>query len=177
MIRSASCGWSACFLTMLLLASSAQAGTAAADDLVLRTGFEFHACGNSLVEDVETCDDSNTTDFDGCSSACKIEQGFACAGSPSVCMADCGDGVKLFDEECDDGNIATGDGCSTCHIDFGFMCAGSPSVCTSTCGDGLPASNEGCDDGNADLFDGCSACQVDPGYMCVGAPSICTPNM
>ena len=33
----------------------------------------------------ETCDDGNTADGDGCSSACLIENAYFCEGSPSIC--------------------------------------------------------------------------------------------
>ena len=33
----------------------------------------------------EECDDGNTKDLDGCSSKCKIEEGFECSGDPVVC--------------------------------------------------------------------------------------------
>eukprot|EP01017_Pseudomicrothorax_dubius_P027204 TRINITY_DN3103_c0_g1_i3.p1 TRINITY_DN3103_c0_g1~~TRINITY_DN3103_c0_g1_i3.p1 ORF type:complete len:509 (+),score=-25.05 TRINITY_DN3103_c0_g1_i3:119-1645(+) len=42
----------------------------------------------------------------------------------------CGDGYLTDDEECDDGNIANGDGCSsTCQIQSGYGCQYSPSQC------------------------------------------------
>lgn len=67
--------------------------------------------------------------------------------------------MKAANEQCDDGNLISGDGCSsTCTIEFGFSCIDiNPSVCKSTCGDGLKASNEACDDGNQLSGDGCSS--------------------
>ena len=42
----------------------------------------------------------------------------------------CGDGQIRGTEECDDGNLANGDGCSAmCLIESGFVCSGEPSVC------------------------------------------------
>ena len=44
--------------------------------------------------------------------------------------APCGDGTVSSDEDCDDGNIAGGDGCSvTCTLEEGFECSGEPTVC------------------------------------------------
>ena len=65
-------------------------------------------------------------------------------------------------EQCDDGNTADGDGCSsTCQL--------------SSCGDGVVDSGEGCDDGGTVDGDGCSStCQVDTGWTCAGTPSACT---
>jgi cysteine-rich repeat protein len=62
-------------------------------------------------------------------------------GVPEVC----GDGAEEPPEECDDGNTASGDGCSAACI-------------TETCGDGVVnAVVETCDDGNTAAGDGCSA--------------------
>jgi cysteine-rich repeat protein len=43
-------------------------------------------CGNGVVEGAEECDDGDTVDGDGCSSACKIERGWSCSGNPSKCQ-------------------------------------------------------------------------------------------
>jgi cysteine-rich repeat protein len=60
----------------------------------------------------------------------------------------CGDWRLTPPEECDDGNLDDGDGCSgTCKLE---------------CGNGVITPNEECDDGNTDPGDGCSAaCQLD----------------
>ncbi|WP_163861589.1 fibro-slime domain-containing protein [Myxococcus eversor] len=84
-------------------------------------------------------------------------------GSSSIC----GDAFLEDDEECDDGNHDTGDGCSP-------LCTKEPQctngVCASICGDGvmLPGSTaEACDDGNTVANDGCSpTCQLEPGFTC-----------
>ena len=61
-----------------------------------------------------------------------------------VAIALCGDGAVTGDEECDDGNTASDDGCSsTCRHEF--------------CGDGEPGPYEQCDDGNTVDGDGCNA--------------------
>lgn len=44
-------------------------------------------CGNGVLTGGETCDDSNATSGDGCSSTCGIEAGFVCTGQPSSCHA------------------------------------------------------------------------------------------
>jgi cysteine-rich repeat protein len=43
-------------------------------------------CGDGVVTPDENCDDGNTISGDGCSANCTIEAGFACNGSPSVCI-------------------------------------------------------------------------------------------
>ena len=82
------------------------------------------------------------------------------------CLADvvgdigCGNGVTEGDEQCDDGNLVDGDGCS--------------SSCQYVCGDGVVVAGEQCDDGNLVPTDGCSAdCHVEIGWMCAGSPSTC----
>lgn len=113
---------------------------------------------------------------EGCSTGddC-IEQ--VCDGGACAAPA-CGDGVTNGLESCDDGNAASGDGCSSfCILEIGYACAGTPSMCTSACGDGVVAADEGCDDGSLVNGDGCSAtCQVEPTYSCAGSPSACSPG-
>ncbi len=61
----------------------------------------------------------------------------------------CGDGILDPDEECDDGNNISCDGCSAiCEHEMGFVC-GDGGLNTD-CG-------EECDDGNNEDGDGCSA--------------------
>ncbi len=45
-----------------------------------------NVCGDGIVLATEKCDDGNTNAGDGCSPSCKVEPGFRCAGSPSVCI-------------------------------------------------------------------------------------------
>jgi cysteine-rich repeat protein len=77
----------------------------------------------------------------------------------------CGDGVIDTDlgEECDDGNVADGDGCdSVCAVEPGYVCTGEPSVCVWACddndgdfyGDGDGCLGPDCDDNNIDVNPG-----------------------
>ncbi|MBS3082272.1 DUF4215 domain-containing protein [Candidatus Pacearchaeota archaeon] len=104
-------------------------------------------CGNSLIESQEQCDDSNTNTGDGCDDFCQRESGYECIGEPSVCTYTaccefseilvyqdclnaggqwycavppiCGNEIVEQGEECDDGNLINGDGCSNqCIINF-----------------------------------------------------------
>ncbi len=43
------------------------------------------ACGNGIIESMETCDDGNSINLEGCSSNCLIESGWLCSGQPSSC--------------------------------------------------------------------------------------------
>lgn len=128
----------------------------------------YAKCGDGVVVFPEQCDDGNVAAEDGCNDNCKIEVGFKCDGSPSVCgTAECGNGGDPEGAEtCDDGNGLPFDGCSE-------LCQGEPLCseegCTSVCGDGIRLVNEGeeCDDGNALDGDGCSStCKKEPGYEC-----------
>ena len=52
----------------------------------------------------------------------------------------CGDGIiqKLSGEQCDDGNLRSGDGCSIeCKHEDVFKCKGQPSLCYKYEGDGV----------------------------------------
>jgi cysteine-rich repeat protein len=68
--------------------------------------------------------------------------------------------VMMYEEECDDGNLINGDGCSlNCKVERGYYCVYSkPDICRRRCGNGvLEADNdEMCDDGNDKNGDGCS---------------------
>jgi fibro-slime domain-containing protein len=90
----------------------------------------------------------------------------------------CGDGVIEAGELCDDGNAASGDGCSsTCQIEPGYTCMtpGQPCVPLVLCGNGTIDGTEGCDDGNTVSGDGCSStCQIEPGWQCPVPGSSCT---
>ncbi|MFO1519290.1 MAG: hypothetical protein U1F57_06485 [bacterium] len=69
-------------------------------------------------------------------------------------------------EQCDDGNMANGDGCdSTCHTEPGWTCnSASPTVCTRTCGNGVIDSGKELATTAIASGDGCSSiCQVGSG--------------
>lgn len=78
-------------------------------------------------------------------------------------------------EECDDGNVNDGDGCSsTCRVENGMACSGgslsSVDQCGEVCGDGKKMPREACDDGNREDGDGCmkDCSAVEAGYTCTG---------
>lgn len=78
-------------------------------------------------------------------------------------MPVCGDGTVELAEECDDGNLATGDGCDA-------LCQREP-----VCGDGFVDAPETCDDGNLVEGDGCDAlCQQEPLEIRDCDPAWCT---
>lgn len=55
----------------------------------------------------------------------------------------CGDGAIAMGEACDDGDMQSGDGCSSmCQIESGYACMGMPSVCTDI--DECAMNNGGC---------------------------------
>lgn len=81
-------------------------------------------------------------------------------------------------EQCDDGNATSGDGCTnTCQIQSGYLCSGTPSSCyvIPVCGNGgMLESGEQCDDGNTANGDGCDdGCSIESGFGCSGTPSQC----
>ena len=89
-----------------------------------------------------------------------VEPGWTCpnvggSGGPCTKAAanTCGDGIVAGNEQCDDGNTNSDDGCSsTCTVEPGYTCPMPGKACTKIafCGDGNVdlALGEECDDGN-----------------------------
>ena len=106
---------------------------------------------------------------DGCTSACKIEKGYSCAGGSSStkdsCTDTCGDGLVVLRSSpsyCDDGNKVNGDGCSqNCLTEHTWTCLGGSNStrdhCTEVCGDGIKLGGNQCEDDNQLNGDGCSS--------------------
>ena len=164
-------------------ANRADGDGCAADCHHIETGFScrntgvpcirVYTCADGIVDPNEGCDDGNATVGDGCDARCRMENGFKCAGSPSLCSPTvCGDGNPEGAESCDDGNSVPFDGCSaTCQAEP--ICE-TGQACSSRCGDGITFNNEGCDDGNLRDGDGCSsACQVEVGFVCSQPEEAC----
>lgn len=137
-------------------------------------------CGDGIIQGdlEEACDDGNQSDNDGCSATCQkefcgddiiqpslgeeceasiplpLDSTYQCVNCEIVDTSVCGDGVQDPGEDCDDGNLVSGDGCSeTCHEEGcgdGFLDSDGP--------DGSSSANddEECDDGNLVPGDGCS---------------------
>ena len=102
-------------------------------------------------------------------SFCRQEAGWTCVGQPSVCILDCGDGNLDAQEECDDGDTTSGDGCSpTCHGEAGYACAGAAErlraarAATASSMPARPATTA-----TRSSRDGCSAsCRNESGWLC-----------
>ncbi len=148
-------------------------------------GLVATACGNSTVDDGESCDDGNATPGDGCSGVCRIESGYICPSPGSPCQTDyvCGDGKFGANEACDDGNNTSGDGCTAeCQVENGFSCPDFGLPCTPTddqpvCGNSRVDFGESCDDGNVGPGDGCSElCAKEQGWDCPQPGQPCVEN-
>ncbi len=66
-----------------------------------------------------------------------------CQGEPSCtdngCTSSCGDGLIIGEEQCDDGNGISGDGCSeTCQQEPGYVCEQAPPCEGDACTMQLP---------------------------------------
>ncbi|MBN2723817.1 MAG: DUF4215 domain-containing protein [Deltaproteobacteria bacterium] len=150
-----------------------------------------NGCGDGNLDEVtEECDDGNAIAGDGCDYNCKVEfvcgnnqcsseEGETCDNCPGDCCSDCGNGILDVDEECDDGNNVSGDGCSRgCKDEDGV----------AVCGNGLWEEGEECEDGNLIDHDGCSSecvkeyecgdgeCFADEGESCQNCPYDCCPS-
>lgn len=116
-----------------------------------------------------TCDNSSST-CTSCNRTTYYDSDFGCQALV------CGDGIAVEGENCDDGNLADGDGCSSrCELENGFYCPTAGEACYSICGDGIRSATEQCDDRNNNNGDGCSwNCTVEAGFYCT-SPTL-NPN-
>ncbi|MGB8330249.1 MAG: PQQ-dependent sugar dehydrogenase, partial [Polyangiales bacterium] len=122
-------------------------------------------CGDGNLDAGEACDDGNFINGDGCTTGCVIEfcgdgvvnnNGAEACDPPGTALCDgfcmfrislCGDGFLTPPEQCEDGNVLDGDGCSAaCMLEQ-----------SATCGDGVVDAGEQCDDGNLADGDGCAS--------------------
>jgi len=99
----------------------------------------------------------------------------------NVLSALCNNGTIDFGEQCDDGGIVPGDGCSAvCQTETGWNCSGEPSVCAPVCGDGQKRGSEQCDAGAGNDTTTCG-CQDTCTYALVSvscvAETACTNAM
>ena len=136
-------------------------------------------CGDGLAVPPEQCDDGNLQNGDCCSATCTTEPGCSCTpapaftnAKPSQCAPICGDRKVTWYEQCDDGNVQSGDGCSsTCRIE-GTRSSSSKNSNSSLCATCIPQNcgnnvletplGEECDDGNTKSGDGCSLqCKIE----------------
>jgi len=92
----------------------------------------------------------------------------------SFVLALCGDNVLDGTEECDLGDLTSGDGCnSSCQMENGWYCFIDPVQCRTHCGDGILSGGEQCDDENKINGDGCSSlCTIETGYICGSSNSM-----
>ncbi|CAK87295.1 unnamed protein product, partial (macronuclear) [Paramecium tetraurelia] len=94
-------------------------------------------CGDSIIAGNEQCEDNNTQEYDGCYQ-CKFSCPLNCYECidgicincnigyqliENQCSNVCGDGILQVQEQCDDGNLDSGDGCSqTCQVEIDWIC-------------------------------------------------------
>ncbi|CAD8102425.1 unnamed protein product [Paramecium sonneborni] len=112
---------------------------------------------------------------------CDESKGLYYDDHKNICFSKCGDKIKAYDEQCDDGNEQSDDGCNQCRFQCELLCKIciidkciqcvdgykiENQVCISTCGDGIVLTPEQCDDGNNVSRDGCTQCMIDAGYQC-----------
>ena len=111
------------------------------------TFFDFYAldslrsyglCGDGIRQAGEFCDMGvkNFFGVQGCNTSCMPCDEYECDTErlvESMCHPTvCGDGRRTSNEECDDGNVITGDGCTNCRNEEGYVCTG-PYNGTSSC--------------------------------------------
>lgn len=132
-------------------------------------------CGDGLVRGEEACDAGGQSP-----SACVYGE-TSCLVCDDLCAlvpgqtSYCGDAAldAVQGEVCDDGNSASGDGCSSaCAVEPGWRCEGTS--CASICGDGLVVGLEACDHGGA-ITENCeygqTSCEV-CNEVCMNVPGM-----
>lgn len=117
-------------------------------------------CGDGVKEGAETCEDTPIggvpVPFDGCNEHCQAEPNCGLAG----CTSQCGDGLVLGDEECDDGNSVSGDGCSSdCEEEEGYVCTQAPDceMIGDKCAIRIPAVFRDFNESHSDFEVGCGS--------------------
>jgi cysteine-rich repeat protein len=146
-------------------------------------------CPALLVDELGCADDGGPGDTEKL--ALQLEQGgvifvavdgYGSSGTSrgpfvlKVSPISCGDGVLAGAEQCDDGNITHGDGCSSiCTVEAGWACPTDGQPCHQiVCGDSVVDDPETCDDADAEAGDGCSAsCRIESGWICPTAGQPC----
>ncbi|CAD8201305.1 unnamed protein product [Paramecium octaurelia] len=167
-------------------------------------------CGDGLIVNdpygfyFEQCDDGNTIKYDGCDSDCRFQCQLSsictscidnrcqeCAvgyqlSDAKICIAICGDLIKVVNEQCESGFILPYQGCQNCIAkcqsscvdcyNSGLGCKSCKTnykkinnLCYPICGDQIITPDEECDDGNLTFGDGCHQCL----FSCPISCSIC----
>ncbi len=141
------------------------------------TGCTLFSCGNGIVEGMEECDDANLDAGDGCGGNCAVEEGWACAGQPSVCAELCGNGTLDAGEQCDSAALG-GQTCESLgqgYVGGTLACASNCTFNTAgcelpTCGNGALDAGEQCDG----VLLGGQTCETVGSY--VGGSLLCLPS-
>ncbi len=151
------------------------------------TGQCVSDCGDGNQDPGEVCDDGINNGQNGyCWTDCTRQTTY------------CGDGMvqdpndNSENEQCDDGNANSGDGCYNCQTELGWICIGEPSECTSggapSCiiyclnleleytSSNCPANVGQCNSQNGDSYAGgyseCTARGAEGNYVCCCKPAL-----
>ncbi len=142
-------------------------------------GATGNRCNNGVLDPGEDCEDGNFQAGDGCDPTCHYEPGlyggcpdccpgfcYACTdGCIEAALRPCHCGNRMLErgEQCDDGNLRSGDGCNK-------YCGRE----VETCGNGVLDPGEDCEDGNRKNGDGCdAACLFDPASIICSSRRVC----
>lgn len=166
---ASTCLPSGCGDGVLQLGEECDHGSLNADDAACTSACTLAVCGDKLLGPGEACEKELDA---ACGEDCKLatcgndvgDPGEDCESAAPDCtprclLNVCGDGFRLADEDCDDGNLINGDGCSS-------------SCEKTTCGDLSVQPGEVCDDGNTIAGDGCYKCQRDAKLVFVTAATV-----
>ena len=94
----------------------------------------FYLEGSQCEKCTDYCNEcQNLFTCDTCADGFEIEEQFLGTQRVSFCAEICGDGRK-FEDECDDENTDSGDGCSDqCEVEHDWTCFGGSTAVPSSC--------------------------------------------
>lgn len=111
--------------------------------------------GDGILRGFEICDDNDQLNDTCCNSlGTGFRRGFypvlpIDTESPTQCTTNGTDGIRVGDEDCDDGNDLPDDGCYLGQVESRWSCAEDDldfSHCSPSCGNGVLEPEEDCDD-------------------------------
>ena len=73
-------------MTLWLIAAGRMSTSSSSGPMTFDVATRELRCGDGFRDGDERCDDGNTRDGDGCSSSCRVEDGWFCFHEPSTCL-------------------------------------------------------------------------------------------
>jgi cysteine-rich repeat protein len=88
------------------------------------TGYAYNSSQVACTIDCSPIAQCLTCSYNGTTQCLTCNTGYHINNATNTCDSQCGDGVRIATEGCDDGNTNSNDGCSAnCTIESGYYCA------------------------------------------------------